>query len=420
MKEYDVVVIGGGPAGMGAAIESSKTGAKTLLIERDNRLGGILNQCIHNGFGLHYFKEELTGPEYANRFVQLLKDTDVDVKLNTFVTRINGKKITIVSPDGAETIEPKAIVLAMGCREKTAGNIKLNGTRPVGIMTAGQAQKLVNFYGKLPGKKVVILGSGDIGLIMARRLTFAGAKVEMVLEIMPTSSGLPRNITQCLDDFNIPIYYNTTITEVVGKDRVEGIRYARVDDKFAPIKDSEKYIDCDLVILSVGLTPENDIVSNMPINPMTAGFIVNEYRECADGIFACGNVLQVHDLVDNVTVESKLAGKNAGLYAQGMLSKTIEHSVTAGDGVRYTVPNTYFEGDEDLEIFFRVTKKFKNSEIVIFSNGIEVAKKPVIALNPGEMTSIKVNKSNLKSDIIVLVRERVWNWFVLNALEVVN
>lgn len=407
MKEYDVVVIGGGPAGMGAAIESSNTGAKTLLIERDNRLGGILNQCIHNGFGLHYFKEELTGPEYANRFVELLKDTNVDVMLNTFVTRINGKKITIVCPEGAETIEPKAIVLAMGCREKTAGNIKLNGTRPAGIMTAGQAQKLVNYYGKLPGKKVVILGSGDIGLIMARRLTFAGAKVEMVLELMPTSSGLPRNITQCLDDFNIPIYYNMTITEVVGKDRVEGIKYASVDEKLKPIKETEKYLDCDLVILSVGLTPENDIVSNMPINPMTAGFIVNEFRECADGIFACGNVLQVHDLVDNVTVESKLAGKNAGLYAQGLLNKSIQHTVSAGDGVRYTVPNTYFEGDEDLEIFFRVTKKFKNSEIVISSNGIEVAKKPVIALNPGEMTSIKVNKSNLKSDIIVSVRERV-------------
>lgn len=407
MKEYDVVVIGGGPAGMGAAIESSNTGAKTLLIERDNRLGGILNQCIHNGFGLHYFKEELTGPEYANRFVELLKDTNVDVMLNTFVTRINGKKITIVCPEGAETIEPKAIVLAMGCREKTAGNIKLNGTRPAGIMTAGQAQKLVNYYGKLPGKKVVILGSGDIGLIMARRLTFAGAKVEMVLELMPTSSGLPRNITQCLDDFNIPIYYNMTITEVVGKDRVEGIKYASVDEKLKPIKETEKYLDCDLVILSVGLTPENDIVSNMPINPMTAGFIVNEFRECADGIFACGNVLQVHDLVDNVTVESKLAGKNAGLYAQGLLNKSIQHTVSAGDGVRYTVPNTYFEGDEDLEIFFRVTKKFKNSEIVISSNGIEVAEKPVIALNPGEMTSIKVNKSNLKSDIIVSVRERV-------------
>ena len=211
MIDYDVAVIGGGPAGMGAAIECSKTGAKVVLIERDNRLGGILNQCIHNGFGLHYFKEELTGPEYAERFIQLLQDTNVDVLLNTFVTNVDGKNITIINDKGSQVITPKAIVYAMGCREKTAGNIKLNGTRPAGIMTAGQVQKLVNYYGKLPGKKAVIIGSGDIGLIMARRLTFEGAKVEMVLEIMPTSSGLARNIRQCLDDFNIPIYYNTTI-----------------------------------------------------------------------------------------------------------------------------------------------------------------------------------------------------------------
>lgn len=407
MGNYDVVIIGGGPAGMGAAIECSKTGAKTLLIERDNRLGGILNQCIHNGFGLHYFKEELTGPEYANRFVELLKETNVDVMLNTFVTKITDKKITIVNPDGASVIEPKAIVLAMGCREKTAGNIKLNGTRPVGIMTAGQAQKLVNFYGKMPGKKVVILGSGDIGLIMARRLTFAGAKVEMVLEIMPTSSGLARNITQCLDDFDIPIHYSTTITEVIGKDRVEAIKYAKVDDKLNPIESTTKTLDCDLVILSVGLTPENDIVSNLKINTMTSGFVVNEYRECSEGIFACGNVLQVHDLVDNVTAESITAGRNAGLYALGKLIRSKEYNVTPSDGVRYTVPNTYYEGDGKLEIFFRVTKKYKNAEIVVTTNSIEVAKKPVIALNPGEMTSIVVDKNNLKSDISVSIRERV-------------
>lgn len=407
MKKYDVVIIGGGPAGMGAGIECSKTGAKTLIIERDYRLGGILNQCIHNGFGLHYFKEELTGPEYAYKFEQLLKETNVDVMLNTFVTKINGKKITILNEDGLQTIEPKAIVLAMGCREKTAGNIKLNGTRPAGIMTAGQVQKLVNYKGKLPGKKAVILGSGDIGLIMARRLTLAGAKVEMVLEIMPTSSGLARNIRQCLDDFNIPIHYKTTITEVFGQDRVTGIKYAPVDDKFNPIKDKEQFLDCDLVVLSVGLTPENDIINGLAINPKTNGFIVNEYRECSDGIFACGNVLQVHDLVDNVTAESMCAGRNAGLYALGKLPKGKEHKVEAGLGVRYTVPNSYFENGEDLEIFFRVTEKFKNAEIVLFSNGAEVYKKPVIALSPGEMTSIVVKKENLKEDMIVCVRERV-------------
>ena len=218
MNSYDVVVIGGGPAGMGAAIESAKTGASTVIIERDNRLGGILNQCIHNGFGLHYFKEELTGPEYAYKFKSMVEETGIDVKLNTFVTKVDGKKITVISPNGIEVLEPKSIVYAMGCRERTAGNIKLTGTRPAGIMTAGQVQKLVNFYGKIPGKKAVILGSGDIGLIMARRLTLEGAKVLKVLEIMPTSSGLARNIRQCLDDFNIPIHYKTTITEVIGKD----------------------------------------------------------------------------------------------------------------------------------------------------------------------------------------------------------
>ena len=403
---YDVVVIGGGPAGMSAAIESSKTGAKTLLIERDNRLGGILNQCIHNGFGLHYFKEELTGPEYANRFEKLIKYSNVEVMLNTFVTKVDGKKITIINENGVQTIEPKAIVFAMGCRERTAGNIKLNGTRPAGIMTAGQVQKLVNFYGKLPGKKVVILGSGDIGLIMARRLTLAGAKVEMVLEIMPLSSGLQRNITQCLDDYNIPLYFSTTITEVVGNDRVEGIKYAQVDDKLNPIESTEKFIDCDLVVLSVGLTPENDIVSGLNINPKTNGFIVNEYNECTDGIFACGNVLQVHDLVDNVTIESGNAGKNAGLYALGKLSRGKECKINAGIGVRYTVPNTFYLGDGDLDIYFRVTEKLKNSEIVIYSQEKEIYFKPVIALNPGEMVNIKLNKSTLQDDIIVCVREK--------------
>lgn len=406
MKNYDVVIVGGGPAGMGAGIECAKTGAKTLIIERENRLGGILNQCIHNGFGLHYFKEELTGPEYAHRFEELLKDTNVDVSLNTFVTKIDNKDIYVVSPEGAEVISPKAIVLAMGCREKTAGNIRLKGTRPAGIMTAGQVQKLVNFHGKLPGKKVVILGSGDIGLIMARRLTLAGAKVEMVLEIMKSSSGLARNIRQCLDDFDIPIHYSTTITEVVGKDRVEGIKYAQVDDKMKEIPETEKFMECDLVVLSVGLTPENDIVSGYPINPMTNGFVVNEFRECADGVFACGNVLQVHDLVDNVTCESMLAGKNAGLFAMGKLQKSKFHSVIAGDGIRYTVPSSYFENDDELEVFFRVNNKQKNAEIVVSQNGEVVKTKFAVALNPGEMSSIKFDKLGLNSDITISVREK--------------
>lgn len=407
MTKYDVVIIGGGPAGMGAGIECSKTGAKTLIIERDNRLGGILNQCIHNGFGLHYFKEELTGPEYASRFEKLLSDTNVDVMLNTFVTKIDGKKIYIVSPNGAEIIEPKAIVLAMGCREKTAGSIRLKGTRPAGIMTAGQVQKLVNFHGKLPGKKVVILGSGDIGLIMARRLTLAGAKVEMVLELMPTSSGLPRNIRQCLDDFDIPIHYSTTITEVLGKDRVTGINYARVDDKLNAIESTTKYLECDLIVLSVGLAPENDIVSNLEINPKTGGFVVNEFRECSEGIFACGNVLQVHDLVDNVTVESILAGRNAGLYALGKLQRNKEHKVFAGNGIRYTVPSSYFENGEDLEVFFRVNSKYRNANIVVSANDKDIYSKFAVALNPGEMASITIKKDILSDDITLSIKEKV-------------
>ena len=407
MKKYDVVIIGGGPAGMGAGIECSKTGAKTLIIERDNRLGGILNQCIHNGFGLHYFKEELTGPEYANRFEKLLCDTNVDVMLNTFVTKIDGKKISIISPNGAEIIEPKAIVLAMGCREKTAGSIRLKGTRPAGIMTAGQVQKLVNFHGKLPGKKVVILGSGDIGLIMARRLTLAGAKVEMVLELMPTSSGLPRNIRQCLDDFDIPIHYSTTITEVLGKDRVTGINYAQVDEKLNTIDSTTKYLECDLIVLSVGLAPENDIVSNLQINPKTGGFVVNEFRECSEGVFACGNVLQVHDLVDNVTEESIHAGRNAGLYALGKLQRNKEHKVLAGNGIRYTVPSSYFEQGEDLEVFFRVNSKVRNANIVVSAKGEDIYSKFAVALNPGEMASITIKKDILYEDIELSIKEKV-------------
>ena len=405
MKDYDVVIIGGGPAGMGAAIESAKTGAKTLIIERDNRLGGILNQCIHNGFGLHYFKEELTGPEYALRFKQLVEKEDIDINLNTFVTKIDGKKITMISSSGIEEIEPKSIVFAMGCREKTAGNIKLNGTRPAGVMTAGQVQKLVNFYGKLPGKRVVILGSGDIGLIMARRLTLEGAKVLGVFEIMPHSSGLARNIRQCLDDFNIPIHYSTTILNVKGENRVTGIDYCQVDSNFKPIEGKRKSLDCDLVVLSVGLAPEYDIVKKPKVDSRTGGLIVNEYRECEEGVFACGNVLHVHDLVDNVTVESMLAGKNAGLYALGKLKRGSEHKIFAGNGVRYTVPSTYFDGKENLDIYFRINKKYVNSAIVIYSDGKEVFKKSFIAVNPGEMEVISVDKSKLKGDISVAIKE---------------
>ena len=273
---YDVVVIGGGPAGMAAAIESDKVGAKTLLLERNEKLGGILNQCIHNGFGLHYFNEELTGPEYALRFEALINKTNVKVMLNTFVIDVTGHTITFINPDGETIVEAKAIVMAMGCREKTPAGITLTGTRPVGVYTAGQAQKMVNMYGKLPGKNVVILGSGDIGLIMARRLTFEGAKVIEVLEIMPESGGLKRNIQQCLNDFNIPLKLKTTVTRVVGDTRVEGVYVAEVDG-FTPIKETEHFVPCDCLILSVGLLPETDLIKGLKLNPKTSGAEGNKY-----------------------------------------------------------------------------------------------------------------------------------------------
>lgn len=407
LLNYDVVVIGGGPAGMAAAIESYNNGAKTLLIERNEKLGGILNQCIHNGFGLHYFKEELTGPEYALKFVQLLKKTKVTVMLNTFVTKIEEGRVTILNTDGEAIVKTKSIVLAMGCREKTAAGITLTGSRPVGVYTAGQAQKMVNVHGKLPGKKVVILGSGDIGLIMARRLTFQGAKVLSVLEIMPESGGLKRNISQCLNDFNIPLKLKHTVTKVVGYPRIEGVYVAEVDG-FTPKPETEKFIPCDCLILSVGLIPEVDLLPNLQLNPKTGGAIVNEYRETnIKGVFSCGNVLHVHDLVDNVTEESKLAGTNAAKFALGKLNYKNQINIVCGDFVRYVSPSTAFLGGNDnLVIYFRLSGKITNSYIKAMSGDKEVFSKFVLAANAGEMQKIEIEKSKLNGDITVLVKEK--------------
>lgn len=402
---FDVIVIGGGPAGMEAAISASNEGSKVVLIERNNVLGGILNQCIHNGFGLHYFKEELTGPEYANRFRKIIEDNDnIDVLLNTFVTKIDGKKVEIMNKNGKKTLECKALILAMGCRERTQGNIMLTGTRPAGIYTAGLAQRMVNIEGKLPGKKVVILGSGDIGLIMARRLTYEGAKVLCVLEINKTTSGLKRNIAQCLNDYNIPLYLSTTIFDVVGKERVEGIYYGQVDDNFNRIEKSKKYLECDCIILSVGLIPETDLLENALINKKTNSVFVDDTLSTSDGLFACGNFLHVHDLVDNVTLEAQDAGKNAALYALGKLDKTNNFvNVKYCDDISYVIPNKIYLGNGTLTLKFRVKKKIIKQKFVIYSGEKKIYEKFIIAVNPGEMQTLSIEKSLIYDDIYVTI-----------------
>ena len=404
--EADVVVIGGGPAGMAAAIESAKKGAKTIIIERNKELGGILKQCIHNGFGLGYFKEELTGPEYAYKFKELVKkQKNIKVLTNTFVTKLKNKNVTIINDNGQQEINAKAIVLAMGARERTAANILLKGTRPAGILTAGQAQKMTNIQGKLPGKEIVILGSGDIGLIMARRLTLEGAKVKAVLEINPTTSGLKRNIVQCLEDFNIPLLMQTTIVEVVGQNRVEGIYISKVDEKFNFVGE-KKFIKCDTVILSVGLIPETDIVDFISINPKTNGPLVDDYfLTSSKGIFACGNFLHVHDLVDNVTMESIEVGQNAADYVIGEKWGRSKYNIVAGRGVSFVNPVVCHNGEGEFNIRFRFKEKFVKKWVKVKSQNGDIAKKFILAGIPGEMQSIAVNRRSVMSDIIVEVEE---------------
>lgn len=402
MIKTDVLVIGGGPAGMAAALSASQNGSKVILVERDNILGGILNQCIHNGFGLHYFKEELTGPEFAYRFRKLVeKDKNITVYTNTLVLEIKEKQVDVMGAIGIETIKAKAIVIAMGCRERTAGNISLCGTRPAGILTAGTAQKMVNIEGKMIGKDIVILGSGDIGLIMARRLTLEGAKVHLVLEINPTSSGLRRNIMQCLEDYNIPLLYNTTITEVVGKDRVEGVYYCQVDDHFRPIESTRKYQKCDTVILSVGLIPEMQMARFVSTSRITNGAFVNEYYQTdKEWLFSCGNILHVHDLVDNVALEATDVGRFASMYAKNKLpKKTKEIKVTTAPEFLYVLPDKLYEGDNDCELKFRLKQKIVKKNIVAKSGDVVLGKKYVLAGVPGEMEILKINKKGAKGTI---------------------
>ncbi len=399
MESYDIVIVGGGPAGLAAALAAKKKGVRSILIlERDRELGGILNQCIHNGFGLHTFQEELTGPEYAARFAAQVKQEGIAFLLNTMVMDISPDQVVTAmnSEEGLFQISAKAVILAMGCRERPRGALNIPGYRPAGIFSAGTAQRLVNIEGYLPGREVVILGSGDIGLIMARRMTLEGAKVKVVAELLPYSGGLKRNIVQCLNDYGIPLKLSHTVVDIQGKERVTGVTLAKVDENRNPIPGTEETYACDTLLLSCGLVPENELSKGIGVlmNPVTLGPVVNEsFQTSVEGVFACGNVLHVHDLVDFVSQEAASAGESAAEYVLGGCSLKKEgpnFQVKAQGGVRYTVPSSIrYDGKRQQQtIRFRVGDIYKNHFISVYLNGRRLIHKKRQIMAPGEMEEL--------------------------------
>ena len=403
MKHCDLVIIGGGPAGLAAAAAAREAGVEDiLLLERDTELGGILNQCIHSGFGLHTFQEELTGPEYAQRYIQKVRELAIPCLLDTMVLEISPERVVtaVNTREGLFQLQAEAVILAMGCRERARGSLNIPGFRPAGIYSAGTAQRLVNMEGFLPGKEVVILGSGDIGLIMARRMTLEGAHVQVVAELMPYSGGLKRNIVQCLDDFDIPLKLSHTVVDIQGRERVTGVTLAQVDENRRPIPGTEEHYDCDTLLLSCGLIPENELSrgAGVEISPVTNGPVVDESLETSvPGVFACGNVLHVHDLVDFVSQEAEQAGRRAARFLQKGEKRGRTVQLVAGKGVRYTVPATVDPRrmDEELTVRFRVDNVYKNAAVVVSAEGEILRRKKKLILTPGEMEEIRLRREEL-------------------------